>query len=194
MELYLVRHGKTRANEQRLYCGQTDLPLSPEGAAEITLLKSRGIYPVPADLFFTSGLCRTDQTLDIIYGPVQRTALPLLAEYNFGEYEMRGHEELLDREDYRLWIADETGTVLCPGGESRKQFEERVIEGYNRIMNEVRLTGSGSAFAACHGGTIARVMEYLRPDTRDFYGWQPVPGRGYTLLFSGEKLQGLRNL
>ena len=34
MRIYLIRHGKTEANERRLYCGSTDLPLSRQGAAE----------------------------------------------------------------------------------------------------------------------------------------------------------------
>ena len=31
--LYLLRHSLTEANERRLYCGWTDLPLSPAGRA-----------------------------------------------------------------------------------------------------------------------------------------------------------------
>ena len=28
-KIYLIRHGATVANEQKLYCGRSDLPLSP---------------------------------------------------------------------------------------------------------------------------------------------------------------------
>ena len=35
MSIYLIRHGKTEANEKRLYCGSTDLPLSEKGRAEL---------------------------------------------------------------------------------------------------------------------------------------------------------------
>ena len=31
MSIYLIRHGKTEANEKHLYCGSTDLPLSEKG-------------------------------------------------------------------------------------------------------------------------------------------------------------------
>ena len=31
MTIYLIRHGKTEANEKHLYCGSTDLPLSDVG-------------------------------------------------------------------------------------------------------------------------------------------------------------------
>lgn len=35
MTIYLIRHGKTEANEKRLYCGITDLPLSEAGRDEL---------------------------------------------------------------------------------------------------------------------------------------------------------------
>ena len=35
MTVYLIRHGKTEANEKRLYCGRTDLPLSEQGREEV---------------------------------------------------------------------------------------------------------------------------------------------------------------
>ena len=40
MIIYLIRHGKTAANEQHLYCGSTDLPLSEEGLAELQALRA----------------------------------------------------------------------------------------------------------------------------------------------------------
>ena len=33
MRILLLRHGITEANEKHLYCGSTDLPLSPAGGA-----------------------------------------------------------------------------------------------------------------------------------------------------------------
>ena len=194
MEIHLIRHGKTEANEKRLYCGQIDLPLSQNGAQEIALFKSRGIYPSSADLFFSSGLLRSEQTIDIIYGKVSRIALPDIAEYHFGEYEMYSHDELNARDDYRLWAADKTGAVPCPGGESRKQFEKRVLQGYRCILNEAVLAGSDSVFVSCHGGSIVYIMEYLQPGIKKFYEWQPAPGRGYTLVFGDGQLREFRNL
>ena len=39
MTVFLIRHGQTIANEQHLYCGSTDLPLSPAGLAELGELR-----------------------------------------------------------------------------------------------------------------------------------------------------------
>ena len=35
MIIYLVRHGKTYCNENKLYCGISDVPLSEEGKKEL---------------------------------------------------------------------------------------------------------------------------------------------------------------
>ena len=35
MTIYLIRHGKTKANEKHLSCGCTDLPLSNAGKEEL---------------------------------------------------------------------------------------------------------------------------------------------------------------
>jgi alpha-ribazole phosphatase len=187
MEIHLIRHGKTKANEQRLYCGRTDLPLSESGKAELISFKSHGIYPPSADLFFTSGLARTGQTVDILYGNVGRTTIPGIAEYDFGFFEMKSYDELKEREDYQAWITDETGMIPCPSGESKKQVEKRVIKGYAHILSEIVKTGGASAFISCHGGTIACIMEFLQPNTKHFYGWQPQPGRGYSLTYISER-------
>ena len=190
MEIHLIRHGKTMANEQKLYCGQTDLPLSEAGREELISLKNQGAYPPPAEMFFTSGLIRTEQTIDILYGNVGRTAVPEIAEYHFGLFEMKSYDELKDRGDYQAWIADETGGVPCPSGESKQQFRKRVIEGYAHILDKLLRTEYNSAFVSCHGGTIACIMEHLIPGKHNFYEWQPQPGRGYTLSYLSGRFRG----
>lgn len=177
----MIRHGKTLANEKRLYCGETDLPLCENGAKEIDLLKRSGIYP-DADIFFTSGLLRTEQTLDIIRKKTKRQAVPELAEFKFGAFEMKSYEQLKDDRHYQAWITDQTGDFLCPGGESKNQFELRVIAGFDNILKKLRRKPGASALAVCHGGAIATVMDYFFPGTQNFYEWQPGPGRGYTLI------------
>ena len=181
--LHLIRHGKTEANEKRLYCGQTDLSLSEGGRLEIAGFVNEGVYPVSAGKFFTSGLLRAEETLDIIYGPIPRETVAELAEYRFGQFEMYGYEDLKDRADYQAWIMDTTDTVACPGGESKEQFKERVIAGFLNIVGTCD-AAEESALVICHGGVIACIMDYLWPDTKNFYEWQPQPGRGYSLYFS----------
>lgn len=174
------------ANENRLYCGITDLPLSKKGLCELSRLNSQGIYPKEISLYFTSGLLRTEQTLNLLYGPVQREALPQLREYNFGRFEMKSYDILKDRKDYQAWISDSTGNIRCPLGESKNEMVSRVLDGYELLMSKAR---QSNALLICHGGVIACIMEHLFPKTRNFYEWQPEPGRGYTLVYASGRLQ-----
>ena len=190
MEIHLIRHGQTLANEKRLYCGQTDLPLSESGAKEIAALKTQGIYP-NAELFFTSGLLRTDQTLDIIHSGAKREAVPDIAEFKFGAFEQKSYEQLKEGQDYQAWITDESGDFQCPGGESKNQFKKRVIEGFEYIADKSR---QHKAIVVCHGGTIAVIMEYLYPNAQNFYEWQPKPGRGYTLIYVSGRLHRYKKI
>lgn len=203
MQIHLIRHGKTRANEQKLYCGATDLPLSEKGVAELLKLKKQELYPgcmgeqrrafcaatspVLPDIFFTSGFMRAEQTLDLLYGSVYRTTLPQFAEYHFGDFEMKSYEMLKDQSDYQAWITDETGQVCCPGGDSKQEFTHRIIEGYKLLIENAQK--EKDLFVVSHGGVIASIMEYLFPNTRNFYEWQPKPGRGYSLIYASGRLQ-----
>ena len=188
MEIHIIRHGKTAANEKRLYCGHTDLPLSEGGIAQFA---TRG-YPQNIDLFFTSGLLRTVQTIECIYGPVPMQAITELAEFNFGQFEMKSYEDLKDRSDYQAWITDETGLVPCPGGECKQEFMRRVLAGYDMLLEKSKQTRA--VLLATHGGVIACLMEHLFPGRRNFYEWQPPPGGGYTLSYSKGKLHGYNKI
>ena len=176
--LHLIRHGKTIANELRLYCGHSDLPLSDIGRAELIALKEQGIYPSHADMYFTSGLLRTDETLGLLYGDVKRQSLPKLMEFNFGIFEMKSHEALEGNHDYQQWINDKTNLFRCPGGENKKDFLERVIGEYKKLEQ-----WPSSKLVICHGGVIASIMEFMFPQKKNFYEWQPKPGRGYTIMY-----------
>ena len=186
MEIHLIRHGKTLANEQRLYCGQTDLQLSENGVNELLDLKVQGIYPTQACLYFTSGLLRTEQTLDLLYGPVQREALSALREFDFGDFEMKSHSELKERPDYQAWISDNSGFSACPYGESKQNFLNRIMSGFEVLCEKTKKVES--SLIICHGGVIASIMGQLFPNSCNFYEWQPNPGHGYSLIYLSNRL------
>lgn len=180
MKLYLIRHGNTIANEQRLYYGSTDIPLSPTGVSTILALKDEGIYP-DVTTFYTTGLKRTNQTLSLIYGDVPYQIITDLAEYHFGEFEMKSYADLVNLPAYQNWIEDTLDTVLCPGGESKKMFKNRVIHAFETLV--YKQANASAACCICHGGVIATLMEHYVPDQQNFYEWQPAPGHGYCLEF-----------
>ncbi len=187
MKIVLIRHSMTIANEKHIYCGKTDLPLSENGIAEIKRLKSLNIYP-SADLVITSGMKRTDETAKIIYGRIDKI-VPSLREFTFGEFELKGYEDLKEDENYLNWIMDKTGDVCCPDGECKNDFTNRVFDGFNDIISE--FNHKEMIAIITHGGVISALMEKLFNE--DFFEIKPEPGRGYLIDLSKkiyEKIEG----
>ena len=173
MTVYLIRHGKTEANEQHLYCGSTDLPLSEGGREELNGLT----YAIPNARYLTSGMLRTEQTLTLLFGSVPHTAEPDLREADFGAFEMQSYEQLKDDPAYQTWISGDNEANVPPGGESGIQMRKRVLEAYDRI-----LASGQDTVIVTHGGVIAAIMEHLFPwENKNRYQWQPKNGYGYAI-------------
>lgn len=173
MTIYLIRHGKTEANEKHLYCGSTDLPLSEAGVQELQHLH----YDIKNARFLTSGMKRTEQTLEILFGTVEHTVEPELREVDFGIFEMHSYDELKNDPDYQAWISGDNEANIPPDGESGQQMRERVW----KTFVQLRKAGQDTVIVT-HGGVIAAIMEWLFPnENKNRYQWQPKNGYGYAI-------------
>ncbi len=170
MTIYLIRHGKTEANEKWLYCGSTDLPLSEKGREEL----SRIHYDIKNVRFLTSGMKRTNETLRILFGDVPCEEDPRFREVDFGIFEMYSYEELKDTPDYRTWCTGNNEANVPPGGESGEQMKKRVLNAFSEIKEDTCII--------THGGVIAAIMQHLFPEEKKTrYDWQPKNGCGYII-------------
>lgn len=181
MKLHFLRHGRTLANEQGLYYGSTDLPLSERGVAELEALRDSFLFPV-AERHITSGLNRAQQSLAILYGKEPEMTIPELNEFDFGDFEMKSHEELKDKPDFINWIAGDLDTA-CPNGESHNQFVKRIKRGFEIVCN----LNASNTVIVCHGGVIGALMDIFFPGEKHYYAWVPDCGRGYTLEITNGK-------
>lgn len=181
--LYLLRHGMTEANERRVYCGSTDLPLSEGGRASARETAVR--RPLPAcDVYISSGMARASQTLELLTGRKPDRILPELSEMDFGRFEMLGYDVLKQDADYLRWIGDESGAVSCPGGESAQLFRKRVLSGADALLE----MPWEKALVVCHGGVIVNLMGAWFPsEKRGFYEWQPAACAGWRVLFEQDR-------
>jgi alpha-ribazole phosphatase len=170
MTIYLIRHGKTEANEKHLYCGSTDLPLSAEGRQELQNIW----YDIKNVRFLTSGMKRTDETIRILFGDVPYETDPRFREVDFGIFEMHGYDQLKNTPEYQTWLAGDNEANVPPEGESGKQMKERVLAAFSEIKEDTCVI--------THGGVIAAIMEHLLPEeNKNRYQWQPRPGEGYCI-------------
>ena len=170
MSIYLIRHGKTVANEQHLYCGSTDLHLSDGGREELHSMR----YDITPERCVTSGMKRTDETLRILFGSVPYCVDSRFREVDFGAFEMKSYEMLKDDPAYQIWLTGDNEANTPPGGESGVQMTRRVLEAFREIPD-------GTALIT-HGGVIAAIMASLFPaDGKHRYQWQPRNGHGYEI-------------
>ena len=178
-ELYLLRHSLTEANEKKLYCGWSDLPLSEAGRELAAQTRRKLAFP-EFDRCFTSGLRRTDETLFLLTGRAPDAQIPELREMRFGAFELRGYPELRHDAAYLKWIDGIVGgaDARCPGGESQAEFNARVLRGGEILLGH----DWAAALAVVHGGVIAALMAAWFPrEPRHFYQWQPAPCEGYRI-------------
>ena len=174
MNIYLIRHGATQANEEHRYCGSTDLPLSEGGRKALRALH----YEICPQYFVTSGRRRADETLQILFGDVPYCPDSRFREVDFGAFEMKTYEELKGDPAYQAWITGDNEANIPPGGESGTQMTCRGLEGFQELPD-------GTAVIT-HGGVIAAIMAHLFPEAgRHRYQRQPSNGRGYALYPGG---------
>ena len=174
MTIYLIRHGKTAANEQHLYCGSTDLPLSEGGR---NALRGRQVAVPEQCRYYSSGMIRANETLELLFGAVPYEAESGLREVDFGRFEMKSYEQLKEDPDYIAWITGDNMANTPPGGESGNAMTSRVAAAFEAIAAR-----NEHAVIVTHGGVIAAIMVSLFPEeNKNRYQWQSANGGGYRL-------------
>lgn len=192
--IHLIRHGITEGNKKHWYYGRSDIPLIEEGYEALEKLKEEGIYPeIDEDTqIFTSGLIRTIQTLNTIYGDREYTAIDGLREWDCGDFECKTHEELSENPIYKEWFENRTFDSKVPGGESMRAFYNRVTAAFAEFvkLHELQMIKlrnrqkDAVSLAVIHGAVISSIMcsSFSNGPGDGFWKWLPDPGRGYTII------------
>ncbi|MDO4834093.1 MAG: histidine phosphatase family protein [Bacillota bacterium] len=200
-KIVLIRHGITTGNVQRLYYGSTDVPLAEKGVEMTRLLKGQDTYPdSPYAEYYTSGMLRTEQTFELIYGEKPHEVIDNFRELDFGDFEMKSYEELNSRAEYRDWCNTCDDGTPPPNGESIRDFRARVLEGFRELLARhellmLKLRNQGrEAMSICviHGGVICAILNSIWPEKYEsnFYRWIPDPGHGYMLAMEDGRIAG----
>ena len=170
MTVWLIRHGRTEWNDTGRYQGQTDLPLSNEGAAELARadFSPKTVYVTP--------LKRTQETARILFPDARQIVIDDLREMDFGVFEGRTYIEMENDVQYREWVEDNC-RGRCPGGESREEFAARVCAAFEKLMDE----SEDDVVIVAHGGTQMSVMERFAVPHEPYFSRNAKNGTGYEL-------------
>ncbi len=167
--IYLLRHGRTKANEEERFAGRTAEPLVEKGRIQARrageLLATRPVRAV-----YSSPMARTVETSEIIAGVLHAPVIlePGLAEIRIPQWDGRLKRDLFeDRESgYRLWKQD-PGSFRLPGAETLVDLQERAVTALKAMAE--RHPG-GEVAAVTHLAVMRCVILHLNRKGFDHYG------------------------
>lgn len=178
MRVYLLRHGRTAYNAQQRYQGLADIPLSPEGEAEL-----REAEEIP-EVVYVSPLSRARRTAELVFPGAKQIPVEDFREMDFGAFEGRNYREMEHDPAYRSWV--DGGCVgACPGGESREEFSCRVCSVFERLMEQALEDSRDWLVVVAHGGVLMAVLEAWAQPRRDYFQWSAPCGGGFALETGG---------
>ena len=171
MLIYLLRHGLTEYNAQKRYQGQRDIPLSPEGLAQ---LRRADIDP---KVVYISTLQRTAQTAKVLFPKAKLVPVDGLKEMCFGSFEGRNYVEMEHDPDYQAWVAANCESS-CPDGERKDEFSDRICKTFAALVDKALADGEDMLVILAHGGTqMAALERYALPQRELLQVVRPQRGR-----------------
>lgn len=153
IELLFIRHGETDWNRQQRFQGQIDVPLNATGEQQAARLAQR-LAAERHDQLFSSDLQRARQTAAPLAAAWQMPAVAVagLREQSFGVLEGLDAPTIQARHPdlWRLWLQQDAD-FAPPGGESQRQFHQRVVSS----VNDLAASASGQRLVVVtHGGVL----------------------------------------
>ena len=158
MYLYLVRHGESVGNAQRLFFGHTDYPLTPLGRAQAKQAAEK-LEHIPFSRCCASDLSRAWVTaqLCLTHREIWPEKCPALREQFMGELERKTWDEAVEMYGDRLetylnnWYNESIPTI-----EPARQMEQRVGNCLDQIIRQ----GEDTLIVA-HNGTLTLILKHL---------------------------------
>ena len=156
----VVRHGETQWNVEHRIQGHGDSPLTERGLAQADAIGAR-LVEEAFDALVASDLRRTMQTAERIARRTGHAIVPdaRLRERNFGDGEGLTYAQIDQRFPGAFSRTREMDPdYLVPGGETRRQFHQRVMLAFEALAREHdgrRIT------VVAHGGVLAAIYRVI---------------------------------
>ena len=176
MNVWLLRHGRTQYNDERRYQGRLDIPLSPEGEAELFAAR------FSPEIVYVSPLRRARQTAERIFPKARQEIVADFTEMDFGAFDGRTADEMAEDADYRAWV-DGGCRGRCPGGESLAEFCDRTCAAFERLVSREDMCQANTLVIVAHGGTLCALMERYALPERGYFDWMESNGCGCQLAY-----------
>lgn len=158
--LLLVRHGESEANRHDLFAGFYDADLEELGLKQANVTAQFIFESYEVHKVYASDLKRAYKTGQAIADRcgVEITPEPGLREISGGEWEGVHFPSLkqLYPQEFGLWLTD-IGNAGCPGGETVKEFSNRIMS----TMEKIAKLHDGQTIVVATHATPIRVIHTM---------------------------------
>lgn len=180
----VIRHGMTEANENGIYIGKTDLPLSAKGAADLVAKMDEFDYP-SVHRVYTSPLLRCRETADILFPETEIVPIDDFRELDLGEFEGKTVDELIKRDDYKAWLKGGKD-VRPPKGESLEEMTARTYTGLHNVIMDMMESGLTHCALITHAGIISNMLAGFGLPKYSPSQINTEPGGGFDILVTAQ--------
>lgn len=180
--LSILRHGITDANENGIYIGKTDLPLSQNGREALQEKYDTHEYP-KVQRVYTSPLERAVQSAEILFPDRELVIVDDLREMDFGVFEGLAVEDLIELDSYKKWLKGGLDNPP-PNGESLRNMMLRCYSALNLMILDMMKEGITHAGAVTHSGILMNMMSCFGLPKMKPMEFACDPGEGYEILVS----------
>lgn len=157
MDIYLLRHGLSTANESRLVCGAADYPLSEIGKIQAQNVCAH-LMSMQFTKIYSSPLSRALQTIEHLRTSIPVDIEPELIELDTGEVSDISVDELWAREP-RYRYQGLNPFLRYPGGECLDDMLSRIRNWY--LYRSCEWAFEDVILIAGHEGTICGILHHL---------------------------------
>lgn len=176
----IFRHGITDANENGVYIGKTDLPLSEAGRESLMDKYEQLDYP-KVQRVYSSPLERAVQTAEIIFPDREIVIVDDLREMDFGVFEGLPAEELVRLDSFKKWLKGGLDNPP-PNGEALRSMMLRCYSALNLMILDMMKEGFTHAGAVTHSGILMNMLSCFGLPKKKPMEFACEPGEGYEIL------------
>jgi len=186
--IYLVRHGITHSNREKVYAGWSEEELVEQGIAQTDRLgkelQRRGILAI-----YTSPIRRALQTAQILNKYIKEELIVEsdLTEMKMGPWEGLSEDEIAMRypSEYKMWL-ERPAELKLNGRETLHEVQERAVRATNKILE---IQSEGISLAVTHLALIRCLILYFNHLPLNSYKTIDIPNLSiHQLIFNSKRV------
>ena len=178
----ILRHGITEANENGIYIGKTDYPLSDAGRESLHDKYEMLEYP-KVQRVYSSPMERALQSAEILFPDRELVIVDDLREMDFGVFEGLAVDDLIELDSYKKWLKGGLDNPP-PNGESLRSMMTRCYSALNLIILDMMKEGFTHTGVVTHSGILMNMMSCFGLPKMKPMEFACEPGEGYEILVS----------